>query len=391
MSGSLTKTQPTTTVPERGLTATGTVCQVLHSLNVGGAEVLSARLGRKLQDRFRFVFACLDDLGPLHRQLEAEGFAVEMLRRRPGLDLRCIRRLARFIRRERVSIIHAHQYTPFFYALSARMFGPRVPVVFTEHGRWFPDCPRRRRIWFNRLLLRSRDRVVGVGESVRQALIDNEGIPAPRVEVIYNGVDLAAYDAAPLDRLQTRAELGVAEEEPLILQVARLDGLKDHRTAIRAFARVVAEQPAAKLMLVGDGPEQRAIEEEIAERSIADRVQQLGLRDDVPRLLRAADLFLLTSISEGIPLTVIEAMGAGLPVVATRVGGVPEVVEHGETGLLAPSGDDSALAAAMLELLRDPARREQFGAAGKAKAQATFSEAENHRAYARLYEDLLDA
>src|SRR2546423_3463873 len=153
-----------------------TVCQLLHSLNVGGAEVLAARLARRWRGTFRFVFACLDEVGPLGEERRAEGFPVEVLGRKAGLDWGCPLRLARLLRRERVDVLHAHQYTPFFYGLAARLATrfagslPRRPILFTEHGRHQPDYPRPKRMLANRLLLSRRDRVVGVRAAVRQAL-----------------------------------------------------------------------------------------------------------------------------------------------------------------------------------------------------------------------------
>jgi sugar transferase (PEP-CTERM/EpsH1 system associated) len=365
-----------------------TVCHLLHSLHVGGAEVLAARLARRLGDRFRFVFACLDDLGPLGEQLRAEGFAVEVLGRRPGVDWRCSVRLGRLLRRQRVAVLHAHQYTPFFYGLTARLVCRRPALLFTEHGRHHPDYPRRKRIWLNRLLLQRRDRVVAVGAAVRQALIANEGLPAERVAVITNGIDLAPYAGPAPDRDAVRRELGAGPDDWLIVQVARLDYLKDHATALRALAHAVGRLPNARLVLVGDGPERPAIERLRAEAGLADRVWLLGPRGDVPRLLRAADLFLLTSISEGIPLTVIEAMAAGLPVVATRVGGVPEVVDDGVTGLLAAAGDAGALAAHLVALAGQPDQAREMGRRGRDRAWAVFSEERMVDAYARLYREM---
>src|SRR5947209_3520073 len=130
-----------------------TVCQVLHTLQVGGAEMLAARLARRLRGRCRFVFACLDGLGTLGEQLRGEGFPVEVVGRRSGLDYRCALRLAKVFRRESVDLVHAHQYTPFFYTLLARLLCRRPPVLFTEHGRHYPDYPRPKRMVVNRLLL----------------------------------------------------------------------------------------------------------------------------------------------------------------------------------------------------------------------------------------------
>src|SRR5262249_41513611 len=137
-----------------------TVCQVLHSLCVGGAEVLATRLARRLRSDYRFVFLCLDDLGSLGEELRREGFTVEVLGRRPGFDSRLIWRMACFLRREQVDLLHAHQYAPFFYGIAARLLWRRPPLLFTEHGRTFPDYPRSKRILANRLFLERRDRVV---------------------------------------------------------------------------------------------------------------------------------------------------------------------------------------------------------------------------------------
>jgi glycosyltransferase involved in cell wall biosynthesis len=365
------------------------VCQVLHSLSVGGAEVLSARLARRLRDRYSFVFACLDELGTLGEELRSEGFAVHVLGRRPGLDWRCAYRLAAWLRRERVDVIHAHQYTPFFYSLMARLLCRRPAVLFTEHGRHFPDYPRRKRMLANRVLLRRRDRVVAVGEAVRRALIANEGIPAGRVEVVYNGVNLAPFLVAAGDRATLRQEIGVGRDDLMIVQVARLDYLKDHATAVRTLGHIVRQRPDTRLVLVGEGPESDKINELVSRSGLDAHVCRLGLRKDVARLLAAADVFLLTSISEGIPLTLIEAMAAGLPVVATRVGGVEEVVEDGATGLLAPSGDDMGLAGHVLRLAEDTALAALMGERGRMRAVGLFSEDRMHVGYSEVYEQLV--
>jgi glycosyltransferase involved in cell wall biosynthesis len=366
-----------------------TICQLLHTLQVGGAEVLAARLARRLRDRYRFVFACLDEMGELGRELRDEGFPVHVLGRRPGIDGRCVLRLARLLRRERVDLLQPHQYTPFFYALLARLLYRRPPVVFVEHGRHFPDYPRRKRMIANRLLLQRRDRVVSVGHAVRQALIANEGIPDRRIRVIHNGIDLSAHRNGYHDGEAVRREVGAAPGDLVLMQIARLDYLKDHATAIRTVERVARQRPHVRLILVGEGPERAKIETLVREKRLGANVRLLGQRTDIGRLLPAADLFLLTSISEGIPLTVIEAMAAGLAVVATRVGGVPEVVEDGRTGLLAPSGDDTALAAAVLQLAEDAMRRRQMGLAGRQRAHALFSEERMHEQYRQLYEEIL--
>ncbi len=366
-----------------------TVCQLLHGMRVGGAEVLAARLARQLRDHYRFLFACLDELGSLGEELRQEGFRVEVLERQPGLDWRCPVRLARLLRQERVDLLHAHQYTPFFYGMAARLMWPRPAVMFTEHGRHYPDYPRRKRILANRLLLGRRDRVVGVGGAVRQALITNEGIRSERITVIYNGIDLKSFANGSPHREAARQEMGVGVNDFVILQVARLDYLKDHLTAIRTFERVLRRRPDSWLVLVGEGPEFPIIQSLVVEKNLTDRVLFLGLRSDIPRLLAASDLFLLTSISEGIPVTLIEAMAAGLPIVSTDVGGVGEVVENGKSGLLAPSGDDASLANCVVELVENRDLCWQMGRSGQRRAEMMFSESQMHAGYRQLYEEML--
>jgi sugar transferase (PEP-CTERM/EpsH1 system associated) len=368
-----------------------TVCHVLHSLKVGGAEVLAARLARQLGGEYRALFACLDELGTLGQQLRDDGFTVEVLERRPGIDWRCVLRLARLLRRERVDLVQAHQYTPFFYAAAARLLAPRAAVLLTEHGRHQPDYPRPKRKLANRLLLRRRDRVVAVGQAVREALVANDGFPAQRVGVIYNGIDLTPFAAPRDDRGTIRREMGAGDDEFVILQVARLDYLKDHATAVRTLARVLPHLPDARLVLVGEGPELQAIEEVVRQHGVGAQIRFLGLRKDVARLLSGADLFLLTSVSEGIPLTVIEAMAAGLPVVSTRVGGLPEVVVEGRTGLLEPAGDHAALGRAVCRLAAEPALRREMGHLGRERAETVFSEELMLAQYGALYREMLDA
>lgn len=365
-----------------------TVCQLLHSLSVGGAEILAARIAHRLRDSVRFVFACLDDRGALAENLERDGFPVHCLGRRPGFDWGCALRLSRLLREEKVDIVHAHQYGPFFYAMTSRLRGPRKPILFTEHGRHQPDYPRRKRMIANRLLLSRRDRCVAVGEAVRTALINNEGLPGGRVEVIYNGVDTGSY-AAETDRAEARRLMKAEPGEFVIIQVARFDYLKDHSTALRALSRVLAAVPQARLVLVGDGPERERIKSQVRESGLDSQVRLLGTRGDVKRLLPGADLFLLTSTSEGIPLTVIEAMAAGLPVVATDVGGVGEVVMDGATGLLAPAKDDAALATAIGRLVNDSELRNRFGRAGQERARERFDETGMCRHYQQIYISLV--
>jgi len=365
------------------------ILQVLHTLQIGGAEVLAARLARQLRNHYHFAFACLDDLGSLGEELRGEGFSCEVLRRKRGFDLSCVRELAQCAQRHSAGLIHAHQYTPFFYSRAPGWMGRRPPVLFTEHGRFHPDLPNRKRMMFNRLFLRPVDRVVAVGESVKQALINNEGISGNRIEVVYNGVRIDDFTADATARERVRRQLDLGAHDPVAIQVARLDGIKDHLTALRVVERLRVRLPEFQLLLVGKGPERETIEREVKQRQLESHVRCLGERRDIRELLSAADVFLLTSVSEGIPVTLIEAMAARLPVVSTAVGGVEEVVVHGQTGLLAPAKDDEQLANLMLRMIADPCRAKALASAGALRAQRLFSEERMHESYAALFDEML--
>jgi glycosyltransferase involved in cell wall biosynthesis len=262
-------------------------------------------------------------------------------------------------------------------------------VLFTEHGRPHPDFPRHKRIVANRLLLERRDRIIGVGQAVRRALLANEGIPADRVSVIGNGINLAQLGACPGCRDEVRRELDLGPNDLVLLHVARLHPIKDHTTALRMLAQMLGRQPNSRLVIAGEGLQREIMQRQIAELGIVQQVRMLGVRSDVPRLLAASDIALLTSLNEGIPLTLIEAMAAGLPVVATNVGGVGEVVEDGVSGFLATAADPAALAGKALRLAIDPELRSRMGQSGRARAHALFSESRMLAEYRRLYEEML--
>jgi len=229
---------------------------------------------------------------------------------------------------------------------------------------------------------------VAVGEQIRAALVAHEGIPRERIDVIYNGIDLGRFEG-DFDRTGIRASLGLSEEDVVVTQVARLVELKDYPTALRAIQQGAAEVPRLRYLIVGDGPERQSIEALIDQLDLQGIVQVLGSRDDVAEILAASDIFLLTSITEGIPLTLIEAMATGLPCVATDVGGVAEVVIEKETGLLAPEQDSTALARHIRRLANEPALRRELGAAGKRRAREKFDERQMQAAFVKLYQEVL--
>lgn len=372
---------------------------VLHRLDYAGAEILAAQLTRKLSvpgtGSYRFIFFCLDGVGQLGETLRADGYKIVDLHRRPGIDLGLAVRLRNAMHEAGVDLLHAHQYTPFFYSAAARGGSVMPPILFTEHGRHYPDVRSTKRVWANRLLLRKFDHITAVGEFIGQALIKNEGLPSDRISVIHNGIDATRFENARTrghsrpKHCLLREQLKLAADTPIVLQVARFAEVKDHVTAVKAFAEVAQRNSTAVLLFAGDGPTRTRIEHLVCEHHLEDRVRFLGVRTDIPDLMAAADVFMLSSLSEGVSVTLLEAMSSGLAIATTDVGGNSEVVIDGKTGLLSPRRDATGLAMSLRQLLDDQILRQQLGAAGRQRVIEHFSQSQMHHAYADCYAALL--
>lgn len=359
---------------------------VLHSMNVAGAEVLVDETIHRLGSRIEPVVFCLDTVGTLGGQLQREGVPVIAYGRKPGFDFSVSRRMAKAIRSRRVEVLHAHQYTPFFYgALAGRLSRMRPRVIFTEHGRHFPDVVSTRRRLANRWFLdRLADHVNAVCEFSARSLAKVDGFSRARIEVIPNGVDLPRYGRVA-DIKSVRERVGLDPMRRYITTVARFHPVKDHRTLLHAFAEVAPVRPDVDLLLAGDGQLRESLERLAGDLGIASRVYFLGVRRDVPDLLRASDVFALTSVSEAASITLLEAMASGLPVVVTAVGGNPEIVRQGVDGLLAPRGDSHGIATALLRVLDDGRLAFAMGQSGAERVRTQFQLDDTVARYYALY------
>ena len=362
----------------------------MHVMQVAGAEVLVKQIIERLSDRIEPTVICLDDVGELGYQLNDAGVTVEVLGRKPGLDTRVARRMADVVRDHDIELLHAHQYTPFFYAALARgIYDAKARIVFTEHGRHFPDVVSRKRHWANRLWLqRHADVSTGCCDFSTRALRRIEGFP--RAVTLRNGVDLSGLPprGEESERRRLRESLGLDPDRRYAACVARFHPIKDHPTLIRAWRHVHEAVPDARLLLVGDGPERVACEILVAELGLSDSIEFWGIRHDVAAILRSIDVFTLTSISEAASLTLLEAMASECPAVVTDVGGNGEHVRDGEHGFLVPRGDAGAVGAKLTELLRDPAKASQMGKSARRRVVDEFRLAHTVEAYAKLYQQV---
>lgn len=362
------------------------VAFVVHVMQVAGAEMLVSETIRATAGEVEPTIVCLDAVGPLGEQLRSEGVEVACLGRRPGRDPRAVLRMAGVLRRRGIEVVHAHQYTPFFYSALGGVLSLRRPrVILTEHGRHFPDVVSPLRRAANRLVLsRLAAAVNAVSAFSASALREIDGFSALGVDVIENGVHVDRYGPAP-DRAGARKRLGLDPDRLYVANVARLHPIKDQPMLLRAFAEVAAARPDVDLLLVGDGPMRGELEGMAGALGIAGRVSFLGVRRDVPEILGVADAFALTSISEAASLTLMEAMASRLPVVVTAVGGNPELVRDGREGRLVPRGDAPATARALLEVLDKPEFGRALGAAGQERARRRYRVGRTVDDYRRLY------
>jgi glycosyltransferase involved in cell wall biosynthesis len=360
------------------------VLQVVLSLNPGGTERLVIDLVTRLHADIPMSVCCLDEPGGWAPDVERVGVGVTALGRRPGFHPSLGAAIARAAARHRATAIHAHHYSPFVYSAIARIRRPAVRLVFTEHGRVSDAPPSTKRRIANLVLARFATEAFAVSADLRTHLLA-EGFPPGAMGVIHNGIDIGPLPAAG-DREAVRRDLGVDAGTLVVGTIARLDPVKHLDALLEAAARARTQHHLPILVVViGDGPERAALDARAAAIDMTAHVRFLGRRDDARRWLAGMDVYVNASVSEGISLTILEAMAAGLPVVATRVGGTPEVVDD-TSGVLVPARDVPALAAALVALAADAARRHELGAAARARVESAFTLDRMVATYRRIYE-----
>ncbi len=374
--------------PTGQLQAPARVLQVVLSLSPGGTERLVIDICRRLGHGFDVSVCCLDGEGAWASELRDRDIEVIALNRRSGFRPEIGRQIARLAEERGVDLLHCHQYSPFVYGRLAKYWLPRLKLVYTEHGRLSDAPPSWKRQLVNPVLSRFDGPIVAVSDELRRFMIDSR-FPRERVAVIHNGIDTASLPS-PGDRHRARTLLGLKDEAFVAVTVARMDPVKDFPCLLDGFALVRQVVPHAVLLMVGDGPERAALTERAQQPDLAGSVVFLGLRPDVRAVLPAADLYVNSSISEGISITILEAMASGLPVVATAAGGTPEVLADGSAGVLVPIRNPIRLAQAMISLAADPGARATLATLGRRRVESSFTIQRMVAEYARLYHGLLD-
>lgn len=332
------------------------IAHVLSSFELGGQERVALELAaaqiRRGHDVAAVSLAPLPH-GPLASELRSRGVTVHAVPKGPGFDARLVVRLAALLRSEGIDVVHTHNPQPLAYGAAAGRLANRT-IVHTKHG---VNPARGRRLWLRRIGGHLAHAYVAVSEATAGVARENRECPSGRLVVIPNGVDLDAYRSDPAARRAVRDELGIPHDSWLFGTVGRMSVEKDHALLVRAVGPLLG--PNARLLVVGDGSEMEKVRAEAM--PYQPWVVLTGLRRDVARVLASLDVFVLSSRSEGLPLALLEAMATGLPVVATQVGGVAEVLEHGSAGLLVPPGDEASLRRSLAALMADRGAAQELG------------------------------
>lgn len=361
------------------------ILHVIQTSGPGGAEGMLINLLGALSNyatKYSHVAALLKP-GWLYQKLKDEGTDIRILDSGKSYDFKLIRSLLSLIKKERINLVHSHLCDTNFYAsVAAKIAG--IPHIATEHGDIHHQGKEwshlRIKYWVLSLLS---DYIVSVSEYTRNKLLEKMPWASPKYRIIYNGIPMDGFDSKDP---QLRADLGLQNDDIVIGNVANLYPVKGQSYLIQAMKEVVSEYPEARLLIVGRGEMEHRLKQQVRQLGLEKHIKFLGFRKDVPDLLKLMDIFVLSSITEGFPLSLVEAMATGLPVVATDVGGIREVYELGADIRLTKTEDSHSSAQAIKELIRERNFKSQRN---HELARRYFSVENMVKNYVALYDSLL--
>ncbi|MDA8112254.1 MAG: glycosyltransferase [Nitrospiraceae bacterium] len=362
------------------------VCHLLPALPAHGAEQLLLDISRHVdQTQISFSICLISDLGPLVEDFRGLGIPVTYIAKKSRKDFSVVFRLAKFWRQNRFDIVHTHLFTADLWGRLAGLIS-RIPIVSTSHTTSDPNIGRLGR-WLDRVLDLRNDAVICVSEAVRRYRIGEAGFDPDKLRLIENGIDLNRFDQK-FSREEVLFRLGLPTGVRWIIIVGRLVPLKGHRFLVEAMALLAKDFPDLGLLIVGDGECEPFLREQVENLGLSSRVVFLGLRRDIPDILGISEIMVLPSSREGLPIVLLEAMAAGLPVAVTPVGGIPEVVEEGKTGFFIEQNPES-IAYVLRNLLENPALGRNVGKNARILVEERYDICKVAKKYEQLYQELL--
>jgi glycosyltransferase involved in cell wall biosynthesis len=357
-----------------------------YDMRIGGTEMVIKNLieGSDL-DLFDMSIFCIETpIGPWGIEMQNAGLAITATARKPGFDISLIFAIRKHLKVNNIDLLHCHQYSPWVYGVLAA-FGTKTNVIFTEHGRFYPDSSNWKRKLINPWLARITKHITAISQATKQALVDFENLPKERIEVIYNGIQPLNVD--PVKTLELKQKLKIPDNSLVLGTIARLDPIKNHKMMLDAFLLVLKAHPDALLVIVGDGEEREKINKHIQTLGLEKNVLMPGYDPQPQHYLALMDIFLLSSLSEGTSMTLLEAMSLSKPCVVTDAGGNKEVIADGENGIVTTNDDAIEFSQAILKLVNDNVLLNQYGAASQKRFSRLFDVSVMVKRLTNLYEE----
>lgn len=361
------------------------ILHVVHSLDIGGLERVVVDLALGFRHKGHYVgVCCLSSKGALSKELVRSDVPVFSLEKRPGIDLRIPMQLSKKMRQHQFDVVHTHNEAGLIYGTTAAIFA-RIPrIIYTEHGKGLGYHDRKLFRIVERYLIKKTNKVVAVSEDLRAKMINWHRLERNRFFVIPNGIDVDEFKEKNF-RKKKRDEVGLKDDDFVIGIVASLLPIKNHCFFLTVFKKLLMEFPKLKLVLIGDGPLRGYLEDRVLKMEVSKKVIILGARLDVPALLSALDMYVLPSLSEGISISILEAMAAGIPIVASDVGGNSQIIKDAHSGFLVPVGNEEAWIKTLRELLNHPRLRKTISHIAQQTVENRFSLACAINQYESIY------
>ncbi len=359
--------------------------QITHDLAIGGLQQVVLTLCRTIdRDRFHITVLCLRASGPLAEEIGKLGVKVILLPQKPGTDYFSFLKVAKILREERIQVIHTHNTQPLFDgAIGAILAGGKQRIIHTDHAREFPD--KKRYMFAEWCMSHFVYKMVGVSEQTTKNLRKYEKIPQEKLATIANGIDGSRF-AIKIDRHEKRKELGLSQAGPVIGVISRLEKVKGITYLLQAMPEILKTVPELTLVIVGDGSEMNNLQLEVNQLGVEKHVVFIGERYDIPEIYQVLDIYLLPSLSEGLPMGLLEAMAASCPVIASKVGGIPGAVVHNESAIFVSPRKFEELADAITALLKDELLRKKLSDNMQNVFQEKYSAETMTRKYMKLYQ-----